>query len=63
MHGLDRLCGLRCLGEPNKRETTRSTGVPIGGDVHVYNLTYLGQQIAKLLVRHTEVEIAYEYLV
>ncbi len=63
MHGLDRLRGLRCLGEPDKRETPRATGLTIGRNVNVHDLACLGQQVAKLLICHTEVEITYEYLV
>lgn len=56
----DRLGRLAVGGELDERESTRATGLTIGGKIHLHDAAGLGQELGQGVRRDSEVQIADE---
>lgn len=62
MQLFDGLFGVLLRREPDEREASRPSRFAVFRNVHIHDLPNLSEQLAKLFVRRSEVEVPYEYL-
>ena len=62
MQLLDSLFGLLLGRESDERKASRAARLAVFWNVNVHDFPNLSEQLAKLFVRRSEVEVPYEYL-